>query len=502
MSGGPRAYNGAAPAVLTPALRGADMRKSLWWPVPAAAILFAACAPGVRPEVHHPDRLLQELVTVSELDALSGALWPGWELSSTPFALWTPDSTCYLVHHPRPPVSFRRVRGQNGRIVLYHGRLASSGVARDACKVGGVPTAFLESSAFAADPVGVAATEAFRVLLTRACPQLLAPVELVVDSAMGPRVLAMVDLECELLERACSAPEESLLVRAAEFVAVRQLRFLTMGPRSADRELWLETMEGLPRYIGDRARELAPRYQAGGAAGPQSAGSPPLRRDPGGRADAEWYSAARFPRTGAGVCALLDRLQPGWRREVSGRCARTFDVLRGAMPDPLPRAADVFSRMDLDGRVAARAAAIDAAKTGEERLFESITEGPGPKLHISTRQLSSVSVSLDRQNMVSVDEHREVHMRILKLEFSGGTHVYLSGEPIAAELGGPFDYRQLTVRWPQDLRVTVDGEPVALEPGIRSAARSLEVEGEGVSVEARAGAVVVGEGRITLVLHQ
>lgn len=453
-----------------------------------------------------PDRRLETLEAVSCLGALTETLWPDWDISETPFALCEPGGTCYLLHHPRPPVSFARVRG-GARVdaALYRGPMTSPDVEPDRRKVNGVPTAFLDVARFEADPVAFSVSEAFRVLIEGACPEALRPVELVVDYPVDARHLAMADIECELLSRAAAAPEDSLARLVSEFVVVRQLRRVTMGQRCAQYERWLEMRDGVPVYIGDRARSLVPRPLRG-EAGPTSAREPgrPLDLVHGlaARDDPEWYREGRFACTGAGVCMLLDRLGIAWQREVAERCMDPYEILRGRVSGPLPKASDVLNRMRLGERVTRRTASLDAAKTSEKRLFESITDGPGPVLSIATRQLSSVSVSLDRQNIVQVDAHHEVHTRVIKVEYSGGTHVYLTGCLVAATLGDALEYRQFVTPSPADLRITADDQLLELTPGIHNALHSLLVEGEGVSIQARAAAIVVGESRITLMLQQ
>jgi hypothetical protein len=484
----------------------ADMRNPRSWPVAAAAILLAAFAAGARSAAPVPDRQLETLEAVSGLGALTETLWPGWDISETPFVLYDPDGTCYLLHHPRPPVSFSRVRGL-ARInaAMYGGPASSPDVQPGRRQVNGVPTAFLDAARFDADPVATSMSEAFRVFIEGACPGAMTPVELVVDYPVDARHLAMADIECELLARAAAAPEDSLMLLASEFATVRQLRRFTMMPCFAQYERWLEMRDGMPLYIGERARGIVPRPLRGEtlpAHAPDSAGSLDLVSNLAARDDPEWYREGRFACTGAGVCVLLDRLGGVWQRDVKERCMDPYEILRGRVPETLPRASDVLTRMHLDERVSRKLAAEDAARTSEERLFESITGDPGPLLSVVTRQLSSVSVSLDRQNIVQVDAHREVHTRVLKAEYSGGTHVYFTGCPVAATLGDTLEYREFVTRLPADLRVTADDQLLELTPGIHSAVHSLLVEGEGIAIQARAAAIVVGESRITLVLQQ
>lgn len=481
------------------------MRNPRRWPVAAAAILLVAFATGARSGVPPPDSLLETLEAVSGLDALTEALWPDWDISATPFALRDTGGTCYLLHHPRPPVSFTRLRGARVDAVFYHGPSTCPDVRPDRLEVNGVPTAFLDAGGFVADPVASSVSGAFRVLIGGACPGALVPVELLTDYPVDARHLAMADIECELLSRAAGADGDSLARLASEFVAVRHIRRLTAGPRFAQYERWLEMRDGLPLYIGERARDLAPRALRGeaGPASAREAGKPlDLGSGLAARDDPDWYREGRFACTGAGVCVLLDRLGIAWQREVVQRCTDPYEILRSRVPGPLPRAAEILNRMRLDERILRRTMAQEAGKSDQERLFESIADDPGPVLCVATRLLSSVSVGFDRQNVVQVDAHREVHTRILKAEYSGGTHVYFTGCSVAATLGDALEYHEFVTRCPADLRVMADGRQLELTPGIHSAFQDLLVEGEGISIQARAAAVVVGENRITLMLQR
>jgi hypothetical protein len=477
------------------------MRNPLWWPVPAAAILVAACSVGGPPVGAPPESTLERLEDVSELDDLSATVWPGWYVSAAPIALCMSDSTCYLIHHPRPPVSFRRVRGRPDlRTSVYRGALRGAADLH-AGTLNDVATAFVRWDEFEEDPVGSCARAAFLVFLRGPCPAALAPVELTAEYPVGPRHLAMVDAECGLLRRAAAAPEDSLLLLAGEFLAVRQLRSVAAGPRFARYERWLEMRDGLPRYAAERVRDLAssPRWAV---AAPPTEVPPDAAPGPDGPGDVDWYRSGRFSCTGSRLCALLDRVDPSWKARVGGDCVDLLDALRSGVPEPLPRGSEVLTRLRVDERAAEKAALADAAKTPAARLFESIAQGPGPVLRIVTRQLSSVSVSFDRENMVLVDDHRKVHTRVLKVEFSGGTHVYFTGCSVAATLGGALEYDQFELLLPPDTRAAADGAPIELSPGIHAASRGLVVEGTGLSIEARTGSVIVGENRTTIVLQQ
>ena len=55
---------------------------------------------------------------------------------------------------------------------------------------------------------------------------------------------------------------------------------------------------------------------------------------------------------------------------------------------------------------------------------------------------------------------------------------------------------------PEDMSVTVGGEPLALTKGVHQITGHLSVEGGGISIEAEAGIVMVGESKVTFMLHR
>jgi hypothetical protein len=217
----------------------------------------------------------------------------------------------------------------------------------------------------------------------------------------------------------------------------------------------------------------------------------------------EWYSDDRFACTGAAVCMLLDRLAPDWKREVEEDCVEPYEVLKEMFKTKTPRASEVLERYDVDGRLANKRAFIDGLKSEPEKLFEAIAEGDHPIWNVDTHLLASSQVSHDPENTVQVDEHRTVHKRVIRIEYSGGTHVHVVGRPVAAVVGGgEFDIEQLIMAAPEEYSVTVRGEPLALTKGVHQITGHLSVEGGGVSIEADAGIVMVGENKVTFMLHR
>lgn len=473
----------------------------------AAALVLSPLGAHAQTPTKEQSRALAQLEAILELSTLSGELWPGWDISETPFALCTSSGVCYLIGHPLPPPSFTRVREDllvQARV--YYGPLDSEGVEPESGELNGVPTAFVWMAEAADEMLPAGCREAFRMHQREACPELSEPVSIRLKYPDDPKLFALVDLECELLRRAVDAPADSVWQRACEFVAVRAFRDIhTMG-RFVQFERHAEFLGGLPAYIGERSRQqcrpfLRRRWSARlrGAVG----ASKNLLACLGAGPDLEWYRVDRLECTGAAICLLLDELRPEWRDEVSDRCIEPYRILEEITYGHRPSPKALAERYDLEGRTQERSVFIDMSKSEPERAYEKIVKGPGPFFCVTTNLLTGARVSFDPENFDRVDDHREVHRRFLRVEYSGGTYVSVKGRPIAAVVGaGEFDYEHLIFAAPDEYTVTVDGEPLPLEPGVHQVDRPISVEAEGISIAAQVAVVVVGEDRITFVLHQ
>lgn len=468
-----------------------------------ASPTLAAEAPGGEP----PLDALARLEAVRRLDNLSGELWPHWDVSDASFALYRPDETCYLIHHPDPPDGFQRMRGRlpvRGRI--YRGPASTAEVTPGTGFLGGEPTAYLDLDEFAAQPLPTAFREAFRAYSAAHYREMVEPVDLFEGYPLTPKNLMLADIECELLLRAVQAPPDSLEQCALEFLAVRAVRRIGILGQAVTYERCLEVAHGLPAYIGERCRHEAEAFLDGKsremlATGLDGPGC--FEACAASEGTLDWYSSDRFACTGASICMLLDRLAPDWKREVEEDCAEPYGVLRDMMRTKIPRASDVLERYDVDARLAAKVAFIDGMKSASEKLFDEITEGDHPILTVDTHLLASSQVSYDPENIVVVDDHRVVHNRVIRIECSGATHVHVIGRPVAAVVGdGEFDIEQLIMEAPEEYSVTVGGEPLSLESGVHQITGHLSVEGPGLSIEAEAGIVMVGEARVTFMLHR
>jgi len=472
-----------------------------------ATAVFSFAAPSAGDPSETELEALELLDAAQGLDTLSDAVWPGWRISQTPFAIYIPDSTCYLVRHPQPPAGFDRCAGVLPVTVpVYTGDLNDAAIDLGARRVSDVPTAFMHVDEFRGEVLPKVFEKAFHVHLLKACRALCELPEPAIGYPINGQSLALVDIECDALAAAMAAADDSLARRVKDFVAVRSFRqSYTLG-RFTDFERRIEFTEGMPLYIAERCREHASEHLGGVAQRllGDSVGAPgglqgcfvaPTRLS--------WYRRNRLRYSGAAVCMLLDSIRPGWQAECDDGCIDPYSLLVEAGGGGPPRVLGVLEKYHLKERMREREDFIGEAKTGPEREFERLMRGSGKRLVFTTNLLAAVSISHDPKTTSTIDSHREVHISVLKVEFSGGTHIHITGHQVAAMFGeSDFDVRQLVMEMPEEYSVHSNGVEVVLEDGINHLDQEFVVEAPGLSVAARVAVVVVGENRLNFVLHQ
>ena len=367
-------------------------------------------------------------------------------------------------------------------------------------------TAVLDPNVLAGEVVPLAFEASFRAHGAGVCEGKMDPIELLSGYPMDAWNLVLADIECRLLQRAALAPDDSLELCVREFASVRRHRRLRMGGRYGEFERRVEFSEGIPAYLAERCRREAEPHlggrfgeRLGDALGEPGALERCFPESPG----PAWYRGERFRWTGAVLCTVMDRFYPEWKPEVTSECTDPFAVLLRQVRGGLPPAHDVLGRYRYDQLVASMTTTIEESKTDAERLFESIARSDNPTLSISTHLLASGQVSFDPSRIGKVDAHREVHTGALKIEYSGGTHVYVMGPPVAVVLGDDeFDFRTVILSAPEEYAIVMDGEPFEIENGVHEFARSLSFTAEGLSIEATSGTVMVGASGISMILFR
>jgi len=468
----------------------------------AVVLTLTVSCSGPPPSSSHETRRLAEIEDLLESDALSEELWPGWEVSSTPVALYDLDDVCYLLGHPRPPAPFERVRENVGVLrTVYRAELPAESFDPESGLLGGVPTAFIRLDGRRSTGAPAVFREAFRAYLAGLCDASPDPVNLVTGYPLDPRTQALADIECLVLAEALSAPDDSVAAKAGEFVSIRCHRRILLPPRFTEFERAIEYRDGIPYYIADRC------------SGETSAGRPRFAEEPDGstdlakklvsRSDRAWYAEERFACTGAAVCRLLDRLLPGWKSDLAGRCVDPYTLLWSYTRGQVGGAGDALARHGFDELVAAKQQIVDESKSDAEKLFEKLMDETEHQFRFRVNLLASATVSFDPENIEKVDEYREVHTRILKIEYSGGTHIHIAGRPTALVLGeGEFDFQELVCQAPDSYTVTLDGRPYTLDEGIHHIDGEFSLESLGISLYARSAVVMVGEAGVTFILHR
>ncbi len=450
-----------------------------------------------------------------EASRSSESVWPGWDISETPLLLLSSDETCLLVHHPRPPIAFRRLLDDGGADLSVYRRVGGT-YEEPFSEVGRYGTAVLTTDELHASGPVVVYERAFLVWAAGICDEALEPVDLVAAYPVDARSLVLSDIECEILadaERAVERGAEPAVVEslARELVSIRIFRRIQMGNRFAEYERRLELREGVPRYAAGRMLEEAARRRVNpvfdeAVAACRERFEDGLNRTSwsvGPGTDLEWYRERRFAFSGASVCRLLDRTVPGWKERVIEDCVDPYSLLEERFRLEAPRPASVTPRYDYEARLLERAAFAEEALTHEERRFIELTRGDSLRFCINTHLLSNVSVSYEPTTMLQVDRHRQVHERILRLDFSGTTYLELIGRPCAVIVeNDAYDVRQLIFPAPKEFRVTAGGAVVELTHGIQEIDEPHRIEAPGFLLEAERSVVFVSDTRITFVIHR
>lgn len=483
--------------------------RTRWVPWLVAVTLALSAPPDLR--AHPPPEadvlLLARVEAALDLDSLSRKIWPGWEISDSPIAIHGTRGAWYLIHHPKPPSGFSRLREQLPfSTTVYVCAGSPDWMNAESTRAGGVPTGCISGVDEQGAVFPASFREAFRVHQAIACPGAVEKRELLAGYPASPEHLALADIECSLLYRAAKAHRDSIERKVLEFLTVRSFRRINLVERYINHERRAELTEGVPLYVAERSIELAAEWLSGDAKrllGEEIGDCGHPLEELADDHSLSWYRNDRFGRCGAAICLILDRLRPGWKSEAAGRCVAP-DVLLFEFADGRRLSApELLATHGFDALVVRKNELVEASKSDAEKLFERVTRREGVKLTINTHHLSGGSIRYDPENTTCVDEHRAVHERLLHVEYSGGTCVHIVGMPVAVVLGeGEFDFRQLILSAPEDLVVTADGAALSLERGVYNADRELKVVGSGLSIEAARATVVVGEDRISFVLQR
>jgi hypothetical protein len=285
-------------------------------------------------------------------------LWPGFDATAYPIAIYDGERT-FLLRHPNPPDEFEPLKGHDG-VRVFAGKHPAMRWNSNA-EIGGVRTATLLLTIEPGRPVEYEAHilyhEIFH-LFSKSLHPTWTPNEIwrysyPMDDLDNYRQLL---LEEEALARAVESESNEMAASwAAAALAVRAGRMARLSEEHRAFETLLELQEGTAVYMGRSTIGIESDMER--------------LRDDRGPEGIRW----RCYETGAAIAVILDRLMPSWKKNLDAKTETTFtELLTAAVSAAKPPAAS-FSNEEL-ADVAARAEAAIAELAAERaRLYQDFS---------------------------------------------------------------------------------------------------------------------------------
>ncbi|UCF38869.1 MAG: hypothetical protein JSU96_08535 [Acidobacteriota bacterium] len=305
----------------------------------ATCILLAALSPGstLSRAVAAETPVVDPFAVVAAFDrAAQRQLWPGFDATVYPIAIYDGERTL-LLRHPNPPAEFLPLPGHEG-VNVSPGKHSAMRWNSNA-DIGGVPTATLLLTIEPGRKVDYEAHILFHEvfhLFSRPLHPTWRPNEIwrynyPLDDLENYRQLL---LEEEALARAMeSEPDSDVASWAAAALTIRLNRQARLSEEHRTYETALELQEGTAVYMGRSILGVESETER-------------LREDRG-PAGIRW----RCYETGAAIAAILDRLAPSWKKELDARPESTFNQLLSSAPavmdtDPANFSSEVRARIE------------------------------------------------------------------------------------------------------------------------------------------------------------
>jgi hypothetical protein len=380
------------------------------------------------------------------------SLWPGFEPATIPLAIFDGEKT-YLFRHFKPPEGFEPVPGR-ARTSVYAGRFPAV-TANTSVEIGGRTCATLMPATAAQETeeaAAVAIHEAFHVFQRKEHPAWSAnEFDLLVYPFDDSEVLALRILETKALQRALER-EGKTTCWASVARETRRDRFREMPAEAAAYERRSELNEGLARYV---------QNQAAGQAPDTSTTFLPEEM----RARTYW--------TGSVLGAILDRLDPDWKKRLEEDDDKSLDtLLANAVAAKPPPAPCTFSVAEKAAAKAAADAAVEQLRDRRRQRRSELLDGEGWTLVFEAPDKPFQSAGFDPWNVLVMGGGEILHERYLKLQ-AGEDTIEILDHPSFTEGAGEHPLTQ-GVR-----KLVVPA--LASQPQVRSEGEAVTIEAEGIS---------------------
>ncbi len=445
---------------------------------PLAACWIMAMMAG-QPAPHDVFAFIRTLDATAEL-----RIWPGFDPSTLPVALFDGEKTV-LLRHPSPPSEFSPLPGRPG-VLFFEGRHPAV-VSNRVVEIGGALTGTVLATPKDSVPGTLLACieEVFHAFWRPRHPS-FRPDEMVrygypIDD---PENLVRLIAEDEALARAIEAAGDPEAVAwAGTAFRIRAERTASLSGDVRAYETAMETMEGTANYVsrlslGETPARTAERLR-------QARPAEGIR----------W----RFYDSGAAVCMLLDRMVPDWKPRTEQEPTLAIgDLLSAELARRRVRPAEFSTPETEEYRVEA-AKRIAGLSESRRQLRADVLARPGTRVIIETAA-GSAPFRVERFDPMSLsilDLGEVVHANYLTLKggdgwvevanpgfvrrsFAGTLSLTVSGGPHPITGG----IRRITVvGMPTAPRITRDGGVVKIDsPELRASLPGAEVLVDGSTI--------------------
>jgi hypothetical protein len=424
--------------------------------LPLALLLAGPVAPA--PE---ESRAVSVAAAVRKFD--SRALWPGFDPSRIPLAIFDGEKT-YLFRHPNPPAEFRRAPDlSETAIAPGHHPLVR---ANTSVTIGSVRTATLlldrPEDPSVEEAALLAVHEAFHVFQAERHPKWGGnEADLFTYPIDDPMLLQLSRLEAESLRRALAATDrKGAVCWAAAALDLRRRRFASLGEPGALYERGTELKEGLARLVENRAR---------GTPSPESV----IPKDDFAAADIRSRSYA----IGHAFGLLLDRFAAGWDAALETDDEKTLDDLlaKAIATGPAGRPCR-FSARETAGVLDRAKRSIDLDRLTRAAIRDDFFAKSGWTVVVVAASDPLSPQGFDPLNVEKLRPGEVLHTRWVKLGNSAGSLEVLDARAVTESAGKHPLFEGVR-------RVTVTG--VREEPEVRETATGITLKAAGLTAEFR-----------------